>query len=158
MKAGSGGPKRFAKPSRTPDSKGDLTMRFMMLVKHAENQGPPPKELMDAIAGLSEEAVKSGTMLGSGGLAPMAQTTRVRVSRGQLTVTDGPFTEVKEVVGGFAQFELKSKEEAIEGAVRFMELHKKYWPGWEGETEIRQIFGPEDFADCTKQREEAAAR
>ena len=121
-------------------------MRFMMMVKHAENSGPPPKELMDAIASLSEEAVKAGTMIGSGGLAPMAQSTRVRVSHGQLTVTDGPFTEAKEVVGGFAQFELKSKEEAIEGAVRFMELHKKHWPGWEGETEIRQMFGPEDFA------------
>ena len=121
-------------------------MRFMMIVKHAENQGPPPKELMDAIANLAEEAVKAGTMLGSGGLAPTAQSTRVRLSGGQVTVTDGPFTEAKEVVGGYAQFELKSKEEAVESAVRFMELHEKHWPGWEGETEVRQMFGPEDFA------------
>jgi hypothetical protein len=126
-------------------------MRFMMLVKHAENSGPPPKELMDAIAILSEEAVRNGTMLGNGGLAPMAQSTRVRVSKGRLTVTDGPFAEAKEVIGGYAQFEMKSKEEAIEGAVRFMELHKKYWPEWEGETEIRQIFGPEDFAQRINQ-------
>jgi hypothetical protein len=69
-----------------------------------------------------------------------------------LTVTDGPFTETKEIVGGYAEFELKSKEEAIEGAVRFMELHKKHWPGWEGETEIRQIFGQEDFAQLAKKR------
>jgi hypothetical protein len=129
-------------------------MKFMMLVKHAENQGPPPKELMDAIALLGEEAVKEGTMIGNGGLAPLAQSTRVRIAKGQLTVTDGPFTEAKEVIGGYAQFELKSKEEAIEGAVRFMELHKKHWPGWEGETEIRQIFGPEDLAHCTKERAE----
>jgi hypothetical protein len=61
-------------------------------------------------------------------------------------VIDGPFTEAKEVVGGYAQFELKSKEEAVEGALRFMELHKKHWPGWEGKTEIRQMVGPEDFA------------
>lgn len=121
-------------------------MKFMMLVKHAENLGPPPKELMDAIDKLSEEAVKAGTMLGSGGLAPTAQSTRVRVSKGQLTVIDGPFTEAKEVIGGYAQFELKSKQEAIDGAVRFMELHRKHWPEWEGETEIRQMFGPEDFA------------
>ena len=127
-------------------------MRFMMLVKQAENSGVPPKELMDAIAKLSEEAVKAGTMLGSGGLAPTAQSTRVRLSGGQLKVIDGPFTEAKEVVGGYAQFELKSKEEAIEGAVHFMELHKKHWPGWEGETEIRQIFGPEDFAQHIKER------
>jgi len=120
-------------------------MRFMMLVKHAENSGPPPKELMDAITKLSEEAAKAGTIVGSGGLAPTAMSTRVRLSRGEVTAIDGPFTEAKEVVGGFAVFELNSKEEAIQGAVKFMELHKKYWPGWEGETEVRQVFGPEDL-------------
>jgi len=120
-------------------------MRFMMIVRHAEKQGPPPKQLMDAIAKLAEEAAKAGTMLGSGRLGPTALGARVRLSGGQVTVTDGPFTEAKEVVGGYAQFELKSKEEAIESAVRFMELHKKHWPGWEGETEVRQMFGPEDF-------------
>jgi hypothetical protein len=121
-------------------------MKFMMIVKHAEKHGPPPKELMDAIAILSEEETKDGTMLGSGGLGPTAQGARVRLSGGKVTVTDGPFTEAKEVIGGYAQFELKSKKEAIEGAVRFMELHRKHWPSWEGETEVRQMFGPEDFA------------
>src|SRR5580704_5937929 len=121
-------------------------MKFMMLVKHPEKSGPPPQALMDAIDKLSAEAVKSGTLLGSGGLAPAAQSTRVRVSGGNLTVIDGPFAETKEIVGGYAQFELKSKEEAIEGAVRFMELHRKYWPEWEGETEIRQMLGPEGCA------------
>ena len=120
-------------------------MRFMMIVKSADNSSFPPKPLMDAIAKLSEEAVQAGTMLGSGGLRPTALGARVRLSGGELTVTDGPFTEAKEVVGGYAQFELKSKEEAIEGALRFMELHKEHWPGWEGETEIRQMFGPEDL-------------
>jgi hypothetical protein len=128
-----------------------MTMRFMMIVKSAENSGLPPKELMDAIAKLSEDAAKAGTMLGSGGLGPTAQGTRVRLSRGQMTVTDGPFTEAKEVIGGYAQFELKSKDEAVESAVRFMELHKKHWPGWEGETEIRQLFGPEEFAQHAEQ-------
>jgi hypothetical protein len=130
-----------------------MTMKFMMLVKSAENSGPPPKELMDALAILSEESAKDRTMLGSGGLAPTAQSTRVRVSGGKLTVIDGPFTEAKEVIGGYAEFELKSKQEAIDGAVRFMELHRKHWPGWEGETEVRQIFGPEDFAQCMKEKE-----
>ena len=123
-------------------------MRFMMIVKHAEKQGPPPKQLMDAIAKIAEEASKAGTMLGNGGLGTTALGARVRVSGGQVTVTDGPFTEAKEVIGGYAQFELKSKEEAVKSAVAFMELHKKHWPGWEGETEVRQMFGPEDFADC----------
>jgi hypothetical protein len=127
-------------------------MRFMMLVKHAENAGAPPKELMEAIGKLAEEAVKAGTMIETGGLAPMAQSTRVRVTGGQVRVIDGPFAEAKEVVGGYAQFELKSKEEAIEGAVRFMELHRKHWPGWEGETEIRQIFGPQDVEQLMKER------
>jgi hypothetical protein len=121
-------------------------MRFMMIVKSAERSGFPPKELMEAIGKLSEEASNAGTMVGSGGLGPTALGARVRLSGGQLTVTDGPFTEAKEIVGGYAQFELKSKEEAVASAVRFMELHKKHWPGWEGETEVRQMFGPEDCA------------
>ncbi|OLB18945.1 MAG: hypothetical protein AUI12_01665 [Acidobacteria bacterium 13_2_20CM_2_57_6] len=121
-------------------------MKFMMIVKSAERSGRPPQALMEAIDKLGQEAVKAGTMVASGGLAPTAVSTRVRLSGGQLTKVDGPFTEAKEVIGGYAVFELKSKEEAIEGAMRFMELHKKHWPGWEGETEIRQIFGPEEFA------------
>ena len=121
-------------------------MRFMMMVKHAENSGPPPKELMDAMGKLVEEAFKAGTMILTGGLAPTAQTMRVRLARGRVTATDGPFTEAKEVVGGFAIMEFKSKEEATEAALHFMELHKQHWPGWEGESEIRQIFGPEDYS------------
>jgi hypothetical protein len=121
-------------------------MRFMMIVKHAENQGLPPQQLMDAITKLVEEEVKAGTMLGNGGLGPTAQGARVRLSGGKVTVTDGPFTETNEVIGGYAQFELKSKEAAVESAVRFMELHRKHWPGWEGETEVRQMFDPQDCA------------
>ena len=66
----------------------------------------------------------------------------MRLSGGKVSVIDGPFTEAKEIIGGYAQFELKSRQEAIEGAVRFMELHKKYWPGWEGETEVREMYEP----------------
>jgi hypothetical protein len=127
-------------------------MKFMMLVKHAENSGMPPRELMEAIGKLTEDAVKAGTMIGSGGLAPTAQSTRVRISDGQIQVIDGPFTESKEIIGGYAQFELPSKEDAVKGAVQFMELHRKHWPGWEGETEIRQMFGPEDFDEQMKQQ------
>jgi hypothetical protein len=117
-------------------------MRFMMMVKSAENSGSPPKPLMDAMGKLVEEAVKTGTMVQTGGLGPSAQSTRVRLCRGQVSVIDGPFTKAKEVVGGFAILDLKSKEEAIEVAQRFIELHKEHWPGWEGESEIRQVFGP----------------
>ena len=120
-------------------------MRFMMLVKSAENAGPPPKELMDAIAKLGEEASKDGSMIESGGLAPSAMSTRVRLSQGKITSLDGPFAETRELVGGYAIFEFNSKQEAIESALRFMELHRKHWPGWEGETEIRQIFTMPDY-------------
>jgi hypothetical protein len=115
-------------------------MRFMMIVQHAEkNSGPPPKELGDAITKIAEEATKAGEMIESGGLASTATGTRVRISDGKLTVTDGPFAEAKEVFGGYAMFELKSKEEAIKRAVQFMELHKQHWPGWNGVTEVRQV-------------------
>ncbi len=124
-------------------------MRFMMLVKHAEPSVPPTKELIDAVEKLGEEAIQAGTMVANGALAATALSTRVRLSRGHVTAIDGPFTEAKEVVGGFAIFELKSKEEAIESAKRFMELHRKHCPGWEGETEVRQIFSPEDCAPKT---------
>ena len=76
---------------------------------------------------------------------------RVGLSRGKVILIDGPFTEAKEVVGGYVVLKLRSKEEAIEGAMHFMELHKKHWPGWEGETEVRQMFGPEEFEQHVKE-------
>jgi hypothetical protein len=121
-------------------------MRYMMIVKHKEAQGMPPKELMDAIGKLTEEAIKNGTLLGNGGLLSTAAGASVRLSGGRVTVTDGPFTEAKEIIGGYALFELKSKEEAVEGARHFMELHKKHWPGWEGETEVREMMMMQDCA------------
>jgi hypothetical protein len=121
-------------------------MRFMTLVRADENSGPPPPHLMEAIAKLSEEASKGGTMLEAGGLTPTAMSHRVRLAKGKITVIDGPFAETKEVIGGYAVFEVKSKQEMIDATVQFRELHREHWPGWEGETEIRQVFGPRD---CT---------
>jgi hypothetical protein len=77
---------------------------------------------------------------------------RVRLSGGKLSVIDGPFAEAKEVIGGYAVFELSSKEEAIEAGKRFMDLHKEHWPGWEGETEIRQVFEAPDFGSQPAKR------
>jgi hypothetical protein len=119
-------------------------MRFMMMVKNCGQAGQPPKEFVEAMAKISEEAAKSGAMVISGGLGPLATSTRVRLAGGELAVVDGPFTESKEYVGGFAIFDFATKEEAVKATVGFMDLHKKYWPGWEGETEIRQMFGPQD--------------
>ena len=132
-------------------------MRYMMIVKHREGQGNPPAELMQAIQKLGEESTRAGIMLGTGGLGPTALGARVRLSGGKVNVIDGPFTEAKEIIGGYAQFELPSKEAAIQSAVEFMELHKKYWPEWEGETEVRQMFGPEDFEKaCAPEQREVA--
>ena len=115
-------------------------MKFMMIVKSTENAGPPPKSLMDAIGQLGIEATRSGRMVEMGGLHPTVAGARVRLTGGRIAVIDGPFTEAKEVIGGFAVFDVKSKQEAIVEAERFMELHRQHWPGWEGETEVRQIF------------------
>ena len=121
-------------------------MRFMTMVKSAERSGPPPRELMDAIAKLGEEATKAGVLVETGGLLPSALGARVRLSKGQLNTTDGPFTEAKELIGGYAVYEVKSKQEAIQWTERFMQLHREHWAGWEGETEIRQVFSAADFA------------
>ncbi|HET9952654.1 MAG TPA: YciI family protein [Candidatus Eisenbacteria bacterium] len=118
-------------------------MKFMTMVKSSENYGPPPQSLMEAIGQLGAEAATKGVMVEMGGLLPTAQGTRVRVAGGKLHVIDGPFTEAKEVIGGYAVFEVPSKAEAIEWTRRFMEVHKLHWPEWEGETEVRQLFeGP----------------
>ena len=120
-------------------------MRFMMLVKSAENSGLPPKELMEAIWKNGENAAKAGLMIESGGLKPSAMSARVELRGGKVTAVDGPFCETKEVVGGFAIFEFGSMKEAVESAKDFMELHRRYWPGWQGETEVRPMFDKDDF-------------
>ncbi|MDQ2750114.1 MAG: YciI family protein [Actinomycetota bacterium] len=122
-------------------------MRFMATVAMDESfpAGPPPAELFAAIGELGEQGMKDGTLVETGGLLPSASGTRVRVANGTVTVTDGPFTEAKEMVGGYAVYELRSKEEAVEAARRFMQLHADLWPGVEAVCEVRQIAGPDDF-------------
>jgi len=118
-------------------------MRYLMIVKGDENfraSGPPPKALMDAIGELGIEAAKTGKIVSMGGLQHTSKGASVRIDRGKLSVKDGPFTEAKEVIGGFTIMELASKEEAIEEARKFMELHRKLWPAWDGECEIRLMY------------------
>ncbi len=132
-------------------------MRFMTMIKGFENAGPPPKALMDAITKASEEEMKDGRLIETGGLLPSAMGARVRLAAGKVSVIDGPFSEAKEIIGGYAVLELKSKEEAMEAARRFMELHKDHWPGWEGEAEVRQIFTAQDFAPPPQSETEIGA-
>ena len=121
-------------------------MRFMMMVKGDENYEagrPPSQELMAAIGKLSEDAIKSGQLVDMGGLLPSSKGALVRVGGGELTVTDGPFSEAKELIGGYAIFQLDSKERAIQLGKDFMKLHADILgPGYEGELEIRQMAEP----------------
>ena len=119
-------------------------MRYLMIVKGDENfraSGPPPKELMDAIDQLGVQAAKTGKIVSMGGLQHTSKGATLRLDGGKLTVKDGPFTEAKEVIGGFTIMELPSKEAAIEEARKFMELHRQLWPGWSGECEVRLMYG-----------------
>jgi hypothetical protein len=115
-------------------------MKFMVVIKAAENQGAPPQELYAAIDQLGAEASKAGVQVDMGGLMPSAQGVRVRIAGRKLTITDGPFTETKEMIGGFAIYDVASKQEALEWTKRFMDLHLKHWPEFEGEAEIRQMY------------------
>jgi len=116
----------------------------MMIVKSTKDSEAgcaPNPELMAAIAKMAEAASKRGIMVGSGGLQPSSQGARIRVSKGKTSVLDGPFAETKELVGGYAIFDLKSKEEAIEMGTQFMQVHADILgPSYEGELEIRPMM------------------
>src|SRR5688500_3622870 len=101
-------------------------MRFMSIVKADANYEaghPPSPELMAAIGKLTQEMIQAGIVKDTGGLFPSSAGARVRATGGKLTVTDGPFTESKELIGGYAILEANSREEAIELAKQFMKVH-----------------------------------
>ena len=108
--------------------------RFLSIYKSVERTSPPPPEEMARMGKLVEDGFKSGYLLATEGCLPTALGARIRQSQGKVTVTDGPFTEAKEVVAGFAILNASSKEEAIKLAKDFLQV------AGEGECEIRQIF------------------
>ncbi len=128
-------------------------MRFLMMVKADKDYEagvPPDPKLLAAMGQFTQEMMKAGVVLATDGLLPSSKGARLRVSEGKLTVIDGPFTEAKELIGGFAIVKAQSKAEAIELGSRFMRLHQQALGGkWEGECEIRQIseFGPSEATD-----------
>lgn len=109
-------------------------MKFLSIYKTAERGVPPSQEEMAKMGKLIEEGTKAGYLLGVEGCLPSALGARVRLSKGKLTVTDGPFAETKEVVGGFALLQANSKKEAIELVKQFLNV------AGDGECELRQIF------------------
>jgi hypothetical protein len=109
-------------------------MKFLSIYKTAERGVPPTQEQMANMGKLIEKSMKAGTLVSTEGCLPSALGARVRLSDGKLSVTDGPFTEAKEVVGGFAILEAKSKEHAIELAREFLQV------AGDGECELRQVY------------------
>ena len=114
-------------------------MRYMMLVKHPRDydMSQVPQALFDAMGPFIDEQAKKGVFVDGGGLEPLRHGTRVKLSKGKVSVVDGPFAEAKEVVGGYSICECASHEEAVEVARQFMELHRIHWPEFEGESEVR---------------------
>ncbi|MEP6619749.1 MAG: YciI family protein [bacterium] len=116
-------------------------MRFMMFVKHARDyeNTQTPQSLYGAMGVFVEECIKNGTFIDGAGLQPLAKATRIRLSGGKIKLTDGPFSEAKEVVGGYALCQMATHEEAKALGMKFMELHRTHWPEFDGECEIRPL-------------------
>jgi hypothetical protein len=111
-------------------------MRFMFIVE-SRTRWASHTRTPRGDGQLADREIKAGRLLDHGGLMPLATGAQVRTANGQLGVTDGPFAEAKEVIGGYAIFELPGKEEALASAKEFMQLHKDLMPGWEGVCELR---------------------
>ena len=117
-------------------------MRFMYIVTSPQPMTGPSPQLAAAIQTISEREIKAGRMIDNGGLMPLQAGARVRIADGKLSVIDGPFVEAKEVIGGYAIFELRDKDEALAMAKEFMQLHLDHMPGWEGTCELRAFASP----------------
>ena len=112
-------------------------MRFLSMIRINENSGMRPSEqLMTDMGKLMDEMTKAGTLLETAGLRPTAEGMRVRLAHGKLKVIDGPFTESKEVIGGYALLRADSKEQALEMTKRFLKVHGDEW---DVECEVRQL-------------------
>jgi hypothetical protein len=125
-------------------------MRFMMITnatKDSEAGKPPDPRMMEAVVKLTEELTKAGVLVSTGGLHPSSQGATIRLSGGKVTVTDGPFTEAKEIIGGYAILDVKSKEEVIELARRCWQITADIMgPSYEGGGTILRMWDASDFA------------
>ena len=119
-------------------------MKYLAFIRHAEShrQAGPPPALLEAMHAFVKKSLADGSLVDTGGLLPSKDGTKIRLERGKITVTDGPFTESKEVIGGWAIIQGATKADAMRVATEFMELHRKYWPEFEGESELRPMFDP----------------
>jgi hypothetical protein len=133
-------------------------MRYMYLViMEPDAFKPPPQRLMDEMNKLTERRAADGSLVSTGGLFPPAMGgARISLRKGKLAVTDGPFAETKEVIGGYAIFDFATREEALASAVEFMELHRLYGEGWEGVCEMRPMMVADGAGDCSLQELQGA--
>jgi len=115
-------------------------MRFITILKSRETKTQPPPELFAAIDRLGQEAAKEGVMVGVGGFLPTPLGARVQLRNGKITVTDGPFPDSNDTLGGYSIYDVPNKAKAIEWSKRFLQLHIDHWKGFEGEVEVRQMF------------------
>lgn len=116
-------------------------MKYLTFIRSSEKfrKSAPPPALMEAMGKFMERTKKSGNLVDTGGLAPSKDGYRIRLANGKLSVTDGPFAESKEIIGGWAILQGETREEVLRVAREFMELHLKHWPEFEGESEVRPI-------------------
>ena len=116
-------------------------MLYLSMIRVDETTGQvPSQKLMDDMGKLMDEMIRTGKLVRTAGLRPTAEGVRVRSKHGKISVTDGPFTEAKEVIGGFAVLDADSKEEAVELTKRFLAVHGTEW---NIECEVRPFDGPE---------------
>jgi len=130
-------------------------MKYLSFIRHSEKyrETAPPPALMAAMDEFVQRSLRDGTLVETGGLLPSKDGLRVRLAGGKINVTDGPFSESKEVIGGWAILNASSKAEAVRIATEFMELHRKHWPEFEGESEVRPMFEPELRAESARLKE-----
>jgi hypothetical protein len=119
-------------------------MKYLAFIRAAESlrDGGPPPALMEAMGRFVQKSLQEGSLVDTGGLLPSKDGFRVRLAKKVVTVIDGPFTESKEVIGGWAILEAATRADALRIAEGFMELHRTHWPEFEGEAEVRPMFEP----------------
>jgi hypothetical protein len=123
-----------------------MTMRFLSMIRIEENTGQKPSErLMNEMGKLMDEMIEEGTLIRTAGLRPTSEGVRVRSNRGELSRIDGPFTETKEVIGGYAVYEADSMDHAVELTERFLAVHGDEW---DLACEIRPLDGGEFGPDA----------
>ncbi|MBL8786295.1 MAG: hypothetical protein JNJ59_15450 [Deltaproteobacteria bacterium] len=116
-------------------------MKYLSFVRASETHrnSPPPPAMMEAMGGLIERFTREGALVDTGGLAPSKDGFRMRLADGALTTIDGPFTETKEIIGGWAILQASSREEILRLTTEFLDLHRVHWPDFECECEVRPI-------------------